>query len=599
MLVTVLLTGVLYVGMGLSPSSYGYVLKGLGAQEDGVMMGTPREIRADEFSIWTSLIKASVNNHFARYNATSVYGEDLRTFFSMPLNDWGMVFKPTFWGFPLAPPWLAFSFHYFAIIALFIVGYQRLFRMLGGSDVTSFLAALVLFFTGYVQYWWTVVGPLIALFPWILLVLDLKLRWGWRLLLFYWTATCWLLMFFYPPLFVQLAFVAALVIFGFRREWLAPRRLAGLVTASAAACGTAVFYLRDYLGAAWHTHYPGLRSVGGGGEGLYRITSHFLPTSQIFTAKHQSLQATNICSIATVGSFYLLFLLCFLNWKGVRKALTESGRPGLILLGAGVLMTNAWLFLPIPSWMGALLLWDRVPPYRMVYASGLLLLMMGYVLAVRAGLRLTWPRFGAFTALTLAGWGVYKVSRATHFGPVELMVATWHDWLVVLPLAALVYAARRFEWSDNRTHIGVLAGAALLGGLTFGTFNPLQDSHVIFSERPVTPFTRYLDQLQNEGGGVLIAGMARSNGITPIFGATLNGLGYRAVNHTLTTPRLDIWRVAYPHLPEKDLDEIFNRFAHIVPRDDVSEVAALAQDYVVVPADSLAGMDWGRFSPPH
>jgi hypothetical protein len=88
--------GVVYVSQTWSPSCYAIVLQRvLHAKNDGLVARTPRWVRGDEWGVATPLTQAAVNNHFRRYNETSLYREDLRINYGMPILDWGLVFKPT------------------------------------------------------------------------------------------------------------------------------------------------------------------------------------------------------------------------------------------------------------------------------------------------------------------------------------------------------------------------------------------------------------------------------------------------------------------------------------------------------------------------
>ena len=99
----VLLCGAIYVGLHLSPSSYGIVLRELGAPDLGLVAGVPRTERGDEFAWQTPLLQMTVRSGFGRYDLTPPYFEDLRGLYGMPILDWAIVFKPQFWAF-FTPP---------------------------------------------------------------------------------------------------------------------------------------------------------------------------------------------------------------------------------------------------------------------------------------------------------------------------------------------------------------------------------------------------------------------------------------------------------------------------------------------------------------
>lgn len=541
------LCGLVYVGNAWSPSSYDYAFHLLGVEDHGPVVGEARPVRADEWAGLTPLTQATVNNGFERYNHTSLYGEDLRMMFSMPVFDWGMAFKPTFWLYPIANPAYAFSFHHFALMALFLVGYTLLFRMAGMGGWDSALLSVILFFTGFTQYWWTLKGPVLALFPWILVVLDLPGHWAWRTALFYWIATCWLLSFFYPPVVIPLSFVALLFLVAFRPHVLRLRSLVPLGVATLAAIATTGLYLKDYLAKTWDTYYPGQRSVGGGGVGLDRFVAQFLPTSQV--VDHRSLiEGVNICLSGMVGTYYLLFVLCFLDWRAlaaVRGVLGRDTVRPLLACALGVAAMYAWIFLPVPEWAGKVLLWNRVPPERMVYAAGLLLIVLAWFAATRLGLRPTWPRGAIFSGIVLAGWLLYKMPRA---GDAPLWDAPM-DLAVTVPVLVLVYLARRISLAAF--HTGVIAVCAVMAAAAFASFTPVQPAWPIFNREHLRVTPAITASIQATGGVAVFEGYT---------GAVFNGLGYPSASHMLAVPEMDFWRARFPELSEAELDDMFNRY---------------------------------------
>lgn len=572
-----LLGGIIYVGNTWSPSSYAVVLKNIfQSRSTGLVAGKPRCIRSDEFAVITPLTQATVNNGFHRYNETSFYGEDLRMVYSLPVLDWGILFKPTMWLYVFVNPAYAFSFHHYALIFLFLLGYTRLFNILGGSPVNSLLLSLVLFWTGFTQYWWTALGPTLAFFPWLLITMNLEARFFLKLGLFYWFTACWILSFFYPPVIISLAFVGAVILFAFRPELFRIRPVVGFGLATVAAVATVGLYLENYLFATWKTVYPGQRVTMGGTVSFNLWVSQFLPTSQI--KNHGSLIGANICEIGTVGTVYFLLTFCFLNYARYKEIDFSDHIRCLIALGIGLLMIWAWMLLPLPSWVGMPLLWNRVQPVRMLYAAGVLLLLIAFVCAASLGLKLSWTRFGIFSAVTILGWYLYKqVMYKVAFS------RSWRDVVVILPVAACVLLAKRI--GERRANTAMLLTSCLIGSLAFADFNPIQSAWPIFNRRE-TPISRWLDQLAGASPDRVIS-VAIATSQKNTLGATLNGWGYRSTAHVLATPRLDIWRQKFPALSDTELNDIFNRYAHI-NLTTAEKPQLLGDDAVTVPITVFA-----------
>ena len=190
----------LNAGFGLSPSSYGSVFLHLGADDAGPIAGAPRDIRSDEWAVLTPQFQIAVRNGFRRINDSSFYHEDLRNYEPLPLKDWSLVFKPQFWAFFILPPARAFSIYFAFFMAAFLAGLYLLFRELGAPAAVSIAAALAVYFSGFSQFWWTTFLPVLALYPWVLLVTLRPMVFWKKALIAAWLFPGFLFSHAYPPL---------------------------------------------------------------------------------------------------------------------------------------------------------------------------------------------------------------------------------------------------------------------------------------------------------------------------------------------------------------------------------------------------------------
>lgn len=556
-----------YVALALTPSSYALVFRLVGAPDLGLWLFEPRPVRSDEWAVWTPFVQAAVNNGFERFNATSVYGEDLRNFNGLPLWDWALPFKPQFWLFFLLPPAFAFSFSHAVFIGLFLVGYHRLFRALGFPAAWSAPASLLLFFSGYAQLWWTTTGPVMAVFPWLLLVV--LSRWpAWaKGLATAWLGTFWLLAHLYPPVMVPLAFVGVALLLAFRRDALDWRTLLSCGLGAAVSVGLAYLYLADAIAAMTGTVYPGKRVSSGGTVSLALWLSHVFP---FLTTRFDLslLEGVNVCEAAAAGSWLPLLALAFADHRALAARLAAPGPDGrrdrlalLLPLGAALAL-SAWMVLPVPSWLGRPLLWDRVPPPRMTFALGLALAAFALAVLRLAPPRLSKARFALAALLGLGAW--WAADRVVAGGA---GMATLSPAWALLPLLALLALATPLLGAPalaarGAPAAGLVAVAAVANAIGFGGFNPVQSAHPLF-DRPTTPATAALAAKQQaHPQGWLVS--------ATLPGAVLNGMGYRSVAHVVMAPALDFFRQRFPAMDPPAFDQVFNRYAHV----QVADVAA-------------------------
>ena len=569
------LLGLIYVGNAWTPSSYGLVFDSFDVQNTGLIAGKARTGRSDEWAISTPLTQATVNNNFLRFNQTSFYKEDLRSVFSMPIRDWGLAFKPSMWLYSFVNPAYAFSFYHYSFIALFILGYALLFQSLGSSRSLSFLFSLVLFFTGYMQYWWTTFGHLSSYFPWLLiLLLNNKINLLVRALLFYWVGVCLMLTsHFYPPLLLQMAFITGLLVIAFRPQHLNLRFLFCFGVSSAAAVLTTLAYLKDPLIGMLTTIFPGQRITSGGGASMRMAVSQFLPS--INAHNFQPLSRPNIPESGAIGSYYYLFVLCFVDYRRTLRQVELPVRSLSILL-IGLVMTYCWMFIELPSWMGAPLLWNRIPVYRMWFSAGFLTLLLVFLFCRNAFFDVSLKRFVLLLTIFVVG---------TYFYKYHLSAIPWQELYkdVIAAMSVGVLFLLRSHIRASIFHGTILIISIAIGFWFFGRYNPIQSAWPIFN-RPQTLVTQSLDELfKFEEQKKLAVPPFTGNGFP---GATLNGWGYPSVSHVQMSPYLEYWRRTFPELDADRFNKIFNRTAHIYLSQNPN-LRLINTDIIHVPIDAV------------
>ncbi len=565
LLITVALVGIVYVSQTWSPSSYGIVLQRLQAKDTGLVLGEPKPIRGDEWAVITSLTAASVNNHFERYNKTSPYNDDLRIAFGIPINDWGWLFKPTMMLYKFVNPAYAFSFHYFATFALFILGYTYLFRVVGAGRPQSMLLAFCAYFTAYSQFWWTDKGVLFALYGAAMACLFLRIpKWG-RLILFYWLLTGMLIEMFYPPYIVSLAFVGAVFVIAYGKEWLRPAPFIGLLLAAGAAAGTASFYLKDYLIATTKTLYPGGRAFMGGGVGWRQAASQLFPFAMFDGHLHELVPNSNICEAGTFGVFFVLLAMCFANYRNLRTVFKDREfLRRTIILAIALAMMLAWELLPIPSSVGRILLWQNVQPSRMQYAQGLLLLIFVVHVVMRIGFSVTPARIVTLVAAVMLGWMLLKARAEVPFWPNLID-------LLIIPFAIIAYLLARYTKMDPG--IPLLVASVLTAALVIGRFNPLQQAWPIFN-REETAVTAQMHAAVDPKTGYLVTQFLPA--------AVQNGLGFKSIAYTTAVPQWHFWNQFRNKVDAETFNTAFNRYSNIAMTDDAKPSNPTA-DSVKVP----------------
>lgn len=537
----------LFVCNSLVLSNYGDILQFLNVPNSQPLIGKPRLVPGLDLEayIYTPEFQILVNNGFERYNHTSLFNEDLRSLYSLPIKDWGLIFKPNMWAFFVIPPSFALSLFHLISIMMFIVGYYKLAKTLGANNFCSIILALTLFFSGFVQVWWMLFGATLAMFPWIILLLVADLKITLKAPLVYYLLTCWLISNFYPPLIIPLGFVGALLYFIIKPEFYRDRSVFFLIVPVIAAVSTSVIYLWDPIVAIKNSVYPGNRVASGGSD-----FPSVLWLNQIFPGLLQagikSLSSVEMAEAAAITSYIILIIVFFKDFSNWFSDTNKRIRASTSLLSIGLLLMWAWMMLPLPSWVGALFLWDHVQPRRMVVGSGILIFCLASLLINALPWRVTFYRCFAFSLAIFLPWIAYKFnSQATN----EQKLI---DLLPVFICLTFIFLKRiKSTWLAS----GLIFSCLLVNIFVFGRLNPIQSAKYFFSLPPTDALAAIQSIADNSPEGIVA--------LDRFEGAVINGLGFRSAGHAFLNPQPQVYKQYFTTLSDEEFNSVFNRTSSV------------------------------------
>lgn len=553
-----------------TPSHYYEAANILGLKDVWPVLGGSRPARSDEWAVTTAYFQIAAASDFGPRDLVSPYREPLKAFFALPSRDWSMAFKPDLWGFLVLDPARAFALHYALLATAALIGPYLLLRQLGCRREAAAAGAGILFFSQFVQVWWTSNAPALGLAAWPAVIYLWRAGAWLRLPLLAYAVAVWLIGQLYPPFIIATGLALAVAIAAFRPDALAPRRLAVGVAGAASGIALAWLHFADLIPIMAATVYPGERISHGGGVPVLQLLEHVFP--YLLTDVYRTVPnwPANISEVAVVGSFLPLATVCFCDHRAFAAWAAEHGRS-LAIWTTGLLAMLAWMLLPLPGRFAPGL--NLVPPVRMLWAFGLLLTLGLAVAASNAQWRLTWPRVTAFALAVIAAWAVSKQG----IGKDDLDHHHF-DWRIVVLLLGLI-GLHRFAPRLVPSRRVVLGAVVLCSFLTFGRFNPVQSATPIFAPGPSPALESFRAYARANPTGTVIA--------LGEYSATLNGLKIPSINHTLLRPEPAFFRAAYPDLPAAEADRLFNRYEHVMPA--LVWAPALVQDDVVaIPPDPFA-----------
>lgn len=563
-----------YVAFALSPSSYQVGLRFLGV-ETKPLLGIARPIRSDEWIVYTPLIQIAVRSGFSTVDLVSPYQESLKGFIAFPILDWSLIFKPQLWAYWVLPPAYAYSLYFALMWSSFLLGYFVLLRQMNVPTWVAFFGSLAFLASHFVQVWWTSNAPAFALAPWPAVIFLLRLAPVPKALLLSWATAVWAFGLVYPPFQIPTAFALLVLLLAFRRDAFTLSNILAAAVAAMIVGAAFYFYFSELIGVMKDTVYPGQRNSDGGTVPYIMALANVLPF--ITTANFiPLLPASNECEIAAVSTLIPLMILIFAKYETAVSRLAEV-RLGLVIALAGLVLMAAWLLLPIPSTVGRWLLWNYVPPVRMLFAFGLLLTLFFVVVGARLEYEITLKRAGIFVLTLILAYLFSKnvLSADTSIKIPNVFPWIRFEWVAIAIVVAMVAMTRWHVLAHLDRRIQVFGAAALVGMVTFGTFNPFQPAHPIFNI-PKSALQRDFEARarQNPNGWLVVPGM---------YGALLNGAGISSINHTLLTPQLAFFRRIFPDMPPEQFNSVFNRYSHIIPKAEDEVPHSPQGDVVMVP----------------
>ena len=584
--VLIVVLGIVYVGNAWTPSSYAISLRMIGAPQEGLVFGTPRGIRGDEYLILTPYFQMAIRNDFGARNEFSPYKEAFKSAYALPVRDWSLMFKPQLWAFFWLNAAQAYSLYHFILITSFVVGYTILLRQLGAGPTASVLVSLILFSSHFVQVWWTNNGPTFAFAPWPLVLHLTRWRWYARAPTIFYATCLWLMSLLYPPFIIGASFAFLVLLVAFRSDGLRVRRALPSIAAVALAAGVVFLYYGDLVSEMRNSEYPGRREYGGGNVAWPMAVANIFP--YMTTLRFEPLLpwlGGNASEVGVVGSFLPLALLVFADRRKLLHMVRERPWPWIIWL-IGLLAVLAWMVFPVPVWVGRPLLWNFVAPVRIQWAEGLILTLGLGVMASAVPWRFTALRSIIASAAVISAWlfskyllvGILYPQNVA--APVVSIRDAWFDWIFIVLLWTAFVVTRicsvaivNFRQYDRQILLSVVA---LTGLMTFGTFNPVQSAKPIFSP-PETLFVRTLRQMAaaHPEGFVALEGS---------YGAVLNGIGVPAINHFLLTPQMKFLKTRFQDLLPEAFLFAFNRHTQIIPWT-APGIEVLAPNAVFVPIE--------------
>ena len=528
----------------------------------GLVAGTPKNIRSDEWVVWTPSILAQARHTppFPIENPNLGAGR-APLIMSVPVAYYTTFFRPQLWGFFLLDLERGFAWFWCTKIFGLLLATAWLFRQIGirSPGIVAF-GSVAFFFSSFTQWWFS--SP--AMLP------EMVASWAicvgcviactrpmsrWRVAL----AAAGLVFFginfvlcLYPPFQIPLVFLGAVILLGL---WLERRKterdfraLTAVAVAAAALVVTAIVLI-----PFWHavaptleivakTEYPAGRENKGGGYTLAQFFSG--PLNFFDTEDRVPLEFPNICE---ASNFYPLWVLGLIGVAAARFRHRQPVSPLFVVLGLFIAAVAVYCTVELPSWVLRVTLFAQVHEARALLSLGLANILL-FALFLD---RYRQPVFGIVGAL--AGAAVTAAALAALFYATRAQTPAFfadggYISLLVAANAAIIVL---FFWEAARRWLPAALVALLICSNVL--INPVMRGLGPMIESPAYAAIAKLHAADPEAKWIAYGDHVR--------GQLIKATGAQVLNGTKIVPDLEFWRTFDP---SGAFEQVYNRYAWII-----------------------------------
>jgi len=550
-----------------------------GRQENtGVLFGSPKPIRSDEWMVSTpwALSQAKLGYPVENENV-GANSDPLLT--NIPVRHFSTIFRPQDWGYFSLGVERGFAFMWnFKIFGL-LIGFFFLLMILTRNHFWLSLAGSIwILFSGFTQWWFSTPLPetlasLALAFVGIAYLLVAKrkiLIIAGALLLVIFSLN--FVLFFYPAFQVPLLWVAVALLAGFlltdQRWHLFKSRLwfrIPIITGSAFVMIVVLYFFyqdaRETINAVINTDYPGTRVIEGGSIGIAKMFSGF--TGVPYSTKRFPPILENACE---ASNYILFFPVIFLAWSRNYILRIKNNRLVSALL-IYLFFISAWILVKFPHLLAKIGLLNYVPSSRALVGLGVASILVTIIFLAETDLA---PMDRSFV------WGasifvfVFMILYGFQFNQFT------GDWLhnrYVLLMAVLYTVLSYLLLTKKRVAflvlmLLVLAPYYMVNPIAYG-LDPIYKNQVVITASEINsrePNSRWV-----EYGGNTLANLLKTAGV-------------HIVDGNKYTPDLDLYRALDPG---REYQSIYNRYSDVVYGES-KEGSGKEVEFVLIQADSFA-----------
>lgn len=464
LLIVAMLSFVLLVFLKINYSSVDSLYNILGRTDlkhNGLILGKPKAIRSDEWMVVTPFMLSQAKLGFPVQNEALGAGKT-PLLMSLPVAHFSTFFRPQNWGFFVLDIERAYAYWWnFKVLGLLVSFFLLLMLVTENNFWISFSGSLLVFFSGFIQWWLStpaMLPEMITSFCMVFISLA-YIFFSKKIYMIYGASLVALIfginfvLFFYPPFQLPLVYLGLFLFAGFflkkfdkdAMKKMLPDRLAALgIVVILGVFVLALFYrdAKETIQMVMNTAYPGKRFLTGGTMDVGVIFSGYY--NFFWNERNVPRIFGNICE-ASNFTLFSPFVVLLLAWEIYKEKRIKKEMLVSVFLSAYIMAVFVWMLWGFPHFFAGATLFSMVQPERAIVGLGLasIILVALYLSKRKSAVHSKQAALGvallAFVAILIVGFHFNRVV-GNYYSFVNI-------FLYSLFGACMVWALVRKKWA--------------------------------------------------------------------------------------------------------------------------------------------------------
>lgn len=531
-----------------------------GDKVDGVIFGQYRTIRSDEWAIQTpyAISQAQADGYYNLHNENIGEGANM-ILGEAPVFDITILARPLLWGYMLFGAEYGFSWYWsLKVIMIFMVSLELAIMLSKKDRALSIAGAIWLALTPGLMWWLStaiadsyIFGfTIVILFNYYINNLDWKLRKKILIAIAMALAIPAFAFALYPAIQIPFALIMAVfIIGGFVKHWKELKKQDFIIMGTTIL--VALLLIARFIIISWNdimlmtsTVYPGARFETGGDVGI--ITTFAQAFLSIFTPYVDLLK--NPCESAfAIFPLIGLAIIIIYNIKNIKQNIKKVDTWILIALVLLFAIFAIYVFIGLPKILSGATLLYLSPAKRTKVVLGILGIMLCIIFLKKMSDKkaqiFKWWQAGIISAIVVAI--IYLILRASEYYHTETL--TYARYLIIFAIA--FFMTYSFIRVHKKTFCVIIIAVSIMAG---ATINPIVRGIDVLNKTELA--TQIQKVVEQDKGAKWIA-------LNNVYAQYLMANGAKTLNGVNRYPNYKMIDVLDPN---KEYEEIWNRYAHII-----------------------------------